>query len=134
MMMDMSMEALIQIELWISCLLMFAQLLDDVLQGQRSPVTSYFLWPHADAWEELKDSLEGKPWVSERSAVPFPLHSSSNLPGARTLLFAAISSQAVSVQALVYVLQSHGTAVACMFKRPSCVFKRPSLNDQANVT
>lgn len=38
-------------------------------KGQRSPVTSYFLWPHADAWEELKDSLEGKPWVSERDTI-----------------------------------------------------------------
>ncbi|KAK9822404.1 hypothetical protein WJX74_001791 [Apatococcus lobatus] len=38
-------------------------------KGQRSPVTSYFLWPHADAWEELKDALEGKPWVSERDTI-----------------------------------------------------------------
>ena len=36
------------------------------VQGQRSPVTAYFLWPHADAWEELKECLDGKPWVSER--------------------------------------------------------------------
>ena len=51
-----------------------SKLLDGV-QGQRSPVTSYFLWPHADAWEELKDALEGKPWVSERYAVLPPGHS-----------------------------------------------------------
>lgn len=35
-------------------------------QGQRSPMTEYFFWPKKDAWEELKTSLETRPWISER--------------------------------------------------------------------
>lgn len=38
-------------------------------QTKRSPVTEYFFWPRKDAWEELKDSLETKPWIQERDKI-----------------------------------------------------------------
>lgn len=38
-------------------------------KGQKSPLTEYYFWPRTDAWEELKASLEGKPWVGERDKV-----------------------------------------------------------------
>jgi 30S ribosomal protein 3 len=36
---------------------------------RRSPVTEYFFWPRADAWEELKNALEARPWISERDRI-----------------------------------------------------------------
>ena len=83
-------------------------------------MTSYFLWPHADAWEELKDSLEGKPWVSERSAVPpsWILLPTCQAHGhcAALLLLATMLFEAVTVHALAYVPHSHGTAVECVLE------------------
>jgi len=38
-------------------------------QTKKSPVTEYFFWPRVDAWEELKDALEAKPWVQERDKI-----------------------------------------------------------------
>jgi len=43
---------------------------DQVLKKDNfSPMTEYFFWPRKDAWEELKEALDAKPWVSERDAV-----------------------------------------------------------------
>ena len=36
------------------------------VQGQISPLTEYFFWPRKDAWDELRMSLEARPWISER--------------------------------------------------------------------
>lgn len=38
-------------------------------RGQVSPLTEYYLWPRQDAWEELRMSLEGRPWISERDRI-----------------------------------------------------------------
>lgn len=42
---------------------------DQVFGSQRAPMTEYFFWPKKDAWEELKASLETRPWISERDRV-----------------------------------------------------------------
>ncbi|KAK9814868.1 hypothetical protein WJX73_000837 [Symbiochloris irregularis] len=34
-------------------------------QGQRSPLTEYFIWPKRDAWDELKSCLDNKTWITE---------------------------------------------------------------------
>ncbi|MEW5297797.1 MAG: hypothetical protein WDW38_006981 [Sanguina aurantia] len=38
-------------------------------RGQTSPLTEYFFWPRNDAWDEMKGSLESRPWIAERDKV-----------------------------------------------------------------
>jgi len=38
-------------------------------RGNSAPLTTYFIWPRADAWEELKIDLESKPWVGDKEKV-----------------------------------------------------------------
>lgn len=38
-------------------------------RGQTSPLTEYFFWPRKDAWDELRISLETRPWIAERDRV-----------------------------------------------------------------
>ncbi|CAN4121873.1 unnamed protein product [Withania somnifera] len=44
--------------------------LDQVLPGHGSvPLSPYFFWPRKDAWEELKTTLENKPWISQKQMI-----------------------------------------------------------------
>nr|XP_016476227.1 PREDICTED: 30S ribosomal protein 3-1, chloroplastic-like [Nicotiana tabacum] len=44
--------------------------LDQVLPGHGSvPLSPYFFWPRKDAWEELKTTLESKPWISQKQMI-----------------------------------------------------------------
>ena len=33
------------------------------------PLSPYFSWPRKDAWEELKSTLEAKPWISQKKMI-----------------------------------------------------------------
>uniref|UniRef100_A0A1J3CEW6 30S ribosomal protein 3-1, chloroplastic n=1 Tax=Noccaea caerulescens TaxID=107243 RepID=A0A1J3CEW6_NOCCA len=33
------------------------------------PLSPYFFWPRKDAWEELKSTLEAKPWISQKKMI-----------------------------------------------------------------
>ena len=43
--------------------------IDQKLGETTSPITDYFFWPRKDAWEELKNQLETKPWISQHEAI-----------------------------------------------------------------
>lgn len=37
--------------------------------GEKGPVTEYFMWPANDAWDQLKNSLENMPWISQVEVI-----------------------------------------------------------------
>ena len=39
--------------------------IDHIVNQGYSPLSSYFFWPHNDAWTQIKKELESKPWISE---------------------------------------------------------------------
>ncbi|CAN0870595.1 30S ribosomal protein 3-1, chloroplastic, partial [Linum grandiflorum] len=44
--------------------------LDQVIPGHGTvPLSPYFFWPRIDAWEELKTTLESKPWISQKKMI-----------------------------------------------------------------
>ncbi|XVE85952.1 hypothetical protein DITRI_Ditri17bG0133300 [Diplodiscus trichospermus] len=44
--------------------------LDQVIPGHGTvPLSPYFFWPRKDAWEELKATLESKPWISQKKVI-----------------------------------------------------------------
>ncbi|KAL0380749.1 UNVERIFIED_CONTAM: 30S ribosomal protein 3, chloroplastic [Sesamum calycinum] len=44
--------------------------LDQIIPGHGAvPLSPYFFWPRKDAWEELKATLESKPWISQKKMI-----------------------------------------------------------------
>ncbi|KAJ9140718.1 hypothetical protein P3X46_031328 [Hevea brasiliensis] len=44
--------------------------LDQVIPGHGTvPLSPYYFWPRKDAWEELKTTLESKPWISQKQMI-----------------------------------------------------------------
>lgn len=43
---------------------------DQVIPGKGTvPLSPYMFWPRKDAWEELKNVLESKPWLPKRRMI-----------------------------------------------------------------
>ncbi|KAK7394146.1 hypothetical protein VNO78_14665 [Psophocarpus tetragonolobus] len=44
--------------------------LDQMVAGHGTiPLSPYYFWPRKDAWEELKELLETKPWISQKQMI-----------------------------------------------------------------
>ena len=42
---------------------------DYVISKGISPLTPYYFWPRTDAWQELKDELDQKTWITENEKI-----------------------------------------------------------------
>ncbi len=42
---------------------------DHVMSKGTSPLTSYYFWPRNDAWQQLKDELDSKSWISDSEKI-----------------------------------------------------------------
>lgn len=43
--------------------------LDQVVGERTTPLTEFFFWPQHDAWEDMKNFLEGKTWISQTDSI-----------------------------------------------------------------
>ncbi|BAQ66399.1 30S ribosomal protein PSRP-3 [Geminocystis sp. NIES-3709] len=42
---------------------------DYVISKGTSPLTPYYFWPRSDAWQELKDELDKKNWITDHEKI-----------------------------------------------------------------
>lgn len=42
---------------------------DYVISKGTSPLTAYYFWPRSDAWQELKDELDKKNWITDGEKI-----------------------------------------------------------------
>ncbi|MBF2057208.1 MAG: 30S ribosomal protein PSRP-3 [Cyanobacterium sp. T60_A2020_053] len=42
---------------------------DYVISKGTSPLTPYYFWPRSDAWQDLKDELDKKNWITETEKI-----------------------------------------------------------------
>jgi 30S ribosomal protein 3 len=42
---------------------------DYVISKGISPLTPYYFWPRTDAWQELKDELDQKNWITDNEKI-----------------------------------------------------------------
>jgi 30S ribosomal protein 3 len=42
---------------------------DYVISKGTSPLTPYYFWPRSDAWQELKDELDKKNWITDGEKI-----------------------------------------------------------------
>lgn len=43
--------------------------LDQQLGDRITPLTEFFFWPQHDAWEDMRNFLEGKPWINQNDSI-----------------------------------------------------------------
>jgi len=48
--------------------------IDQVNASYTIPVTSYYLWPRTDAWEQLKLELDSKKWIQNSEKIKILNH------------------------------------------------------------
>ena len=53
--------------LWLKHNIAFA--IDHIAKQGHSPLTPYFFWPRNDAWKQVKNELDSKPWISEDDKI-----------------------------------------------------------------
>ena len=53
--------------LWLDQNIAFS--VDHVVNQGHSPLTFYFFWPRNDAWTQIKNELESKPWICENDKI-----------------------------------------------------------------
>lgn len=42
---------------------------DYVISKGTSPLTPYYFWPRSDAWQDLKDELDKKNWITDTEKI-----------------------------------------------------------------